>query len=182
MKSDPDANKTSEIQLKGIKKMPRRRRRHPIEILSEMPLIGVDLGQSRLCGDFLTDNQCGVIPCPTGRRYMTKPHPVNTFPTDIPFKISTNIMKSDPDANKTSEIQLKGIKKMPRRRRRHPIEILSEMPLIGVDLGQSRLCGDFLTDNQCGVIPCPTGRRYMTKPHPVNTFPTDIPFKISTNI
>ncbi|KAL0218447.1 hypothetical protein P9112_004100 [Eukaryota sp. TZLM1-RC] len=52
--------------------MPRRRRRHPVEILPERPLIGVDLGQSRLCGYFLTDNQCGVIPCPTGRRYMTK--------------------------------------------------------------------------------------------------------------
>ncbi|KAL0205463.1 hypothetical protein P9112_000770 [Eukaryota sp. TZLM1-RC] len=55
--------------------MPRRRRRHPVEILPEMPLIGVDLGQSRLLGYFLNDYQCGVIPCPTGRRYMTNPSP-----------------------------------------------------------------------------------------------------------
>ncbi|KAL0205591.1 hypothetical protein P9112_000898 [Eukaryota sp. TZLM1-RC] len=93
----------------------------------------------------------------------------NTDELDEPPKKkrrSKNEMKSDPDANKTRETQLKGTKKMPRRRRRHPVEILPEMPLIGVDLGQSRLCGYFLTDDQCGVIPCPTGRRYRTKPSP----------------
>ncbi|KAL0215146.1 hypothetical protein P9112_007330 [Eukaryota sp. TZLM1-RC] len=93
----------------------------------------------------------------------------NTDELDEPPKKkrrSKNEMKSDPNANKTRETQLKGTKKMPRRRRRHPVEILPESPLIGVDLGQSRLCGYFLNDNQCGVIPCPTGRRYMTKPSP----------------
>ncbi|KAL0211353.1 hypothetical protein P9112_009651 [Eukaryota sp. TZLM1-RC] len=80
MKSDPNANKTRETQLKGTKKMPRRRRRHPVEILPERPLIGVDLGQSRLCGYFLNDNQCGVIPCPTGRRYRTNPSPSKHSP------------------------------------------------------------------------------------------------------
>ncbi|KAL0219300.1 hypothetical protein P9112_004953 [Eukaryota sp. TZLM1-RC] len=93
----------------------------------------------------------------------------NTDELDEPPKKkrrSKNEMKSDPDANKTRETQLKGTKKMPRRRRRHPVEILPERPLIGVDLGQSRLCGYFLDDNQCGVIPCPTGRRYRTNPSP----------------
>ncbi|KAL0223610.1 hypothetical protein P9112_003000 [Eukaryota sp. TZLM1-RC] len=91
MKSDPDANKTREAQLKGTKTISRRRRTHPVEIIPERPLIGVVLGQSRLCGYFLNDNQCGVIPCPTGRRYITQPSPRNIFPTNIPFKISTNI-------------------------------------------------------------------------------------------
>ncbi|KAL0215885.1 hypothetical protein P9112_008069 [Eukaryota sp. TZLM1-RC] len=80
MKSDPDANKTREMQLKGTKKMPRRRRRHPVEMLPKRLLIGFGLGQTRLCGYFLNDNQCGVIPCPAGRRYMTKPSPSKYSP------------------------------------------------------------------------------------------------------
>ncbi|KAL0214640.1 hypothetical protein P9112_006824 [Eukaryota sp. TZLM1-RC] len=80
MKSDPNANKTRETQLKVTKKIPRRRRRHPVGLLPEMPLIGVDLGQSRLCGYFLNDYQCEVIPCPTCRRYMTKPSPSKHSP------------------------------------------------------------------------------------------------------
>ncbi|KAL0205596.1 hypothetical protein P9112_000903 [Eukaryota sp. TZLM1-RC] len=66
MKSDPGANKTRETQSKGTKKI-------PLEILPERPLIGVDLEQSRLSGYFLNDDQCGVIPCLTGRSNMTKP-------------------------------------------------------------------------------------------------------------
>ncbi|KAL0225983.1 hypothetical protein P9112_013307 [Eukaryota sp. TZLM1-RC] len=74
MKSHFDANETREPQMKGLKNAPSKRR-HPVEILPERYLIVVDLGQSRLCNYFLNDYQCGVIPCPTGRRYMTKPSP-----------------------------------------------------------------------------------------------------------
>ncbi|KAL0206924.1 hypothetical protein P9112_012635 [Eukaryota sp. TZLM1-RC] len=80
MKSDSDANKTRETQLKDTITIPHRRRRHPIEYLPERPLIGVDLGQSRLCGFFLIDNQCRVIPCRTGRRYMTQLSPSKHSP------------------------------------------------------------------------------------------------------
>ncbi|KAL0219839.1 hypothetical protein P9112_005492 [Eukaryota sp. TZLM1-RC] len=91
---------------------------------------------------------------------------MNTDELDGPPKQKTRLKKSDPDANKTRKVQLKGTNKMPRGRRRHPVEILPERPPIGIDLGQSRLCGYFLNDNQCGIIPCPTGRRYMTKRSP----------------
>ncbi|KAL0225789.1 hypothetical protein P9112_013113 [Eukaryota sp. TZLM1-RC] len=60
--------------------MTRQRRRQPVEITPEEPLISVDLGQSRFCGYFLNDNQCEIIPCPTGRRYMTKPPPSKHSP------------------------------------------------------------------------------------------------------
>ncbi|KAL0219003.1 hypothetical protein P9112_004656 [Eukaryota sp. TZLM1-RC] len=47
---------------------------------SQTGLGQANFGQSRLCGYFLNDNQCGVIPCPTGRRYMTKPSPSKHSP------------------------------------------------------------------------------------------------------
>ncbi|KAL0218887.1 hypothetical protein P9112_004540 [Eukaryota sp. TZLM1-RC] len=93
----------------------------------------------------------------------------NTDELDEPPKKkrrSKNEMKSDPNANKTRETQLKGTKKCPVEDVDIQSKFYLKAPLIGVDLGQSRLCGYFLNDNQCGVIPCPTGRRYMTKPSP----------------
>ncbi|KAL0214349.1 hypothetical protein P9112_006533 [Eukaryota sp. TZLM1-RC] len=72
MKRDPHANKTREIQLKGTKNIRRQRRRHPVEIVPERPLIGIDLEQSRLCGYFLNDNHVELSLVQLAE-YMTEP-------------------------------------------------------------------------------------------------------------
>ncbi|KAL0208817.1 hypothetical protein P9112_011404 [Eukaryota sp. TZLM1-RC] len=86
MKSDPDANKIREIQLKGTKEFPVEDEDIPSNFYLKGPSLNIDLGQSRLCGYFLSDNQCGVIRCPTDRRYMTKPSPSKHSPLRLnPF-------------------------------------------------------------------------------------------------
>ncbi|KAL0238291.1 hypothetical protein GEMRC1_012764 [Eukaryota sp. GEM-RC1] len=80
MQQDPKVNCIKSINLKGSKKKPRRRPLTAQEIIPEGPLVGVDLGQSRLCGYYLNEENHGLIKCPTGRQFRTNPSPHKMSP------------------------------------------------------------------------------------------------------